>query len=258
MKRSGAATSRATQPSWCGLPGSSRSLSSRSAWRRCSASWPLHGNRRNGARWAIALALGLRQGEALALRWDDIDLKAKTLRVRATRLRPVYEHGCDGTCGKTAGYCPDRRQRNGPREPPSRRLATGSSACPTNSLRSSRRTVAEPDRRTYPAGSLWEEGGWVFATRLGRPIIPNTDYLEWEALLQRAGVRHARLHDARHTAATVLLVLGVPERTVMSIMGWSSTSMAARYQHVTDPIRREVANRVGGLLFGESGLTNQV
>jgi hypothetical protein len=49
-------------------------------------------------------------------------------------------------------------------------------------------------------------------------------------------------------------VLGVPERTVMSIMGWSSTSMAARYQHVTDPIRREVADRVGSLLFGKTGL----
>jgi integrase len=47
----------------------------------------------------------------------------------------------------------------------------------------------------------------------------------------------------------VLLVLGVPERTVMSIMGWSSTAMAARYQHVTDPIRREVAGRVGRLLW---------
>jgi integrase len=97
------------------------------------------------------------------------------------------------------------------------------------------------------------EGGWLFATRLGRPINPNSDYREWKAPLVRAGVRHARLHDARHTAATVLLVLGVPERTVMSIMGWSSTSMAARYQHVTQPIRREVANRVGGLLFGEAG-----
>ena len=95
------------------------------------------------------------------------------------------------------------------------------------------------------------DGGWVFATHTGQPLNPNTDYHAWRALLERAGVRHARLHDARHTAATVLLVLGVPERTVMSIMGWSSTSMAARYQHVTDPIRREVANRVGGLLFGD-------
>lgn len=68
---------------------------------------------RNGARWAIAPALGLRlrQGEALALRWDDIDVAAKTLRVRAARLRPVYEH--DGGCGKTAGLCPQRCQRNG-------------------------------------------------------------------------------------------------------------------------------------------------
>ena len=59
-----------------------------------------------------------------------------------------------------------------------------------------------------------------------------------------------RLHDARHTAATVLLVLGVPERMV-SVMGWSSTAMAARYQHVTDPIRRDVADRIGGLLWAE-------
>lgn len=69
-----------------------------------------------------------------------------------------------------------------------------------------------------------------------------------EGLLQKAGVRDVRLHDARHTAATVLLVLGVPERTVMGIMGWSSTAMAARYQHVTDAIRATVANQVGGLL----------
>jgi integrase len=64
-------------------------------------------------------------------------------------------------------------------------------------------------------------------------------------------VPDGRLHDARHTAATVLLVLGVPERTVMSVMGWSSTTMAARYQHVTDPIRRDVADRIGGLLWAE-------
>ncbi|GAA3542438.1 hypothetical protein GCM10022419_023240 [Nonomuraea rosea] len=46
---------------------------------------------------------------------------------------------------------------------------------------------------------------------------------------------------ARHTAATVLLIIGVPERTVMAIMGWSGSGMAARYQHVTDGIRQTVA-----------------
>ena len=58
-----------------------------------------------------------------------------------------------------------------------------------------------------------------------------------------------RLHDARHTAATVLLLLAVTERTVMSVMGWSSTAMAARYQHVVAAVRRDVATQVGGLLW---------
>jgi integrase len=56
-----------------------------------------------------------------------------------------------------------------------------------------------------------------------------------QALLQAAKVPDGRLHDARHTAATVLLVRGVPERTVMSVIGWSSTAMAARYQHCDQP-----------------------
>ena len=103
------------------------------------------------------------------------------------------------------------------------------------------------------AGELWHEGGWVFASATGQPVHPSTDYHQWKALLRKAGVRAGRLHDARHSAATALLVLGVPERTVMSIMGWSSTSMAARYQHVTDPIRRTVADRLDGLLWDDQG-----
>jgi integrase len=109
----------------------------------------------------------------------------------------------------------------------------------------------EQDRERVAAGQLWREGNWVFSSPLGEPVNPNSDYRAWKALLKAAGVRDARLHDARHTAATVLLVLGVPERTVMSVMGWSSTTMAARYQHVTDPIRRDVARRVGGLIWSD-------
>ncbi len=62
--------------------------------------------RRNSARWALALALGLRQGEALGLTWDDVDLDKGTIRVRRSRLRPRYAHGCGGTCGKTARPLP--------------------------------------------------------------------------------------------------------------------------------------------------------
>jgi integrase len=65
-----------------------------------------------------------------------------------------------------------------------------------------------------------------------------------------AGLRDGRLHDSRHTAAALLLILGVPERAVMGVMGWSTTAMAAHYQHVTGSIRDDVAERVGGLIWG--------
>ena len=52
-----------------------------------------------------------------------------------------------------------------------------------------------------------------------------------------------------HTAATMLLVLNVPSRTVMDLMGWSQLSMTQRYQHVPDELRRDVADKLGRLLW---------
>ena len=78
------------------------------------------------------------------------------------------------------------------------------------------------------ARQLWRESGRVFTSATGGATQSQLRLARWKALLKAAGVRDARLHDARHTAATVLLVLRVPERTVMGIMGWSSTAMAAR------------------------------
>ena len=73
---------------------------------------------------------------------------------------------------------------------------------------------------------------------------PRRDQYEWKALLRKAGVREARLHDARHTAATTLLLLGVPERAVMDVMGWSNSAMVKRYAHVTARLRRDIADRL--------------
>ncbi|WP_198144324.1 hypothetical protein [Frankia sp. EUN1f] len=60
-------------------------------------------------------------------------------------------------------------------------------------------------------------------------------------MLRSVGLRDARLHDARHIAATRLLLLGVPDRIVMGIMGWSS-DMRRRCQHMTDPMLRDTAD----------------
>jgi hypothetical protein len=86
-----------------------------------------------------------------------------------------------------------------------------------------------------------------------QPLNPSTDYHEWKRLLKDGGLREARLHDARHTAATVLLALRQPTPTVVSLMGWSSGSMAARYQHVTDAMRNEAASQVGELIWQAPG-----
>ncbi len=64
-------------------------------------------------------------------------------------------------------------------------------------------------------------------------------------------MRNARLHDARHTAATVLLLLGVPERAVMNFMGWSNSAMAKQYQHVTAVLRGNIATRLNGFLWND-------
>jgi hypothetical protein len=64
------------------------------------------------------------------------------------------------------------------------------------------------------AGELWEDWDLVFAQPNGRPIQPRHDWEAWKALLASAGVRDARLHDARHTAATLLLEQGVDIRVV--------------------------------------------
>jgi integrase len=111
----------------------------------------------------------------------------------------------------------------------------------------------ERDRERIAACQLRSEGGWVFTTPTGQPINPNADYHHWKQLFRDAGVRD--LHDARHTAATVLLILGVPERAVMGIMGWSSTAMAAWYQHITDRFGLTSHDGLDGLIWdgGDAG-----
>jgi integrase len=66
--------------------------------------------------------------------------------------------------------------------------------------------------RAFGRDTEWHDHGLVFAQENGRPIDPSADYAAWGRLLVAAGVRPARLHDARHTGATVMRTLGVPDR----------------------------------------------
>lgn len=209
---------------------------------------------RNGARFVIALTLGLRKGEALGLKWRDIDFEQRTLTVRRTVQRLKWKHGCEeaNPCGRShGGYCPQRR--GGGMVVAEVKSAAGkrSIGLPAQllSVLAEHRERQDEERRN--AGNLWHDEDWVFPNHVGKPTHIRIDHDTWKSLLRRAGVRDARLHDARHTAATMLLALGVQQRAVMDVMGWSETSMTKRYQHVDGEIRATIADQVGAHVWGE-------
>jgi integrase len=238
-------------------------------------------DRRNGVRFVLALAIGTRQGETIGLKWARLNKPAKMLTIARQLQRRTWEHGCADphACGEKyhrAKPCKETcaRHKRRPCPPPCPPdCASHARWCPQREggglvdaevkSRAGRRGIVLPDqlyslveqhrdaqdKEREHAGTVWEEGGWMFTQPNGRPIDPGQDAKDWKQLLADAGVRPARLHDARHTAATVLLLLGIPERAVMEFMGWSNSAMAKRYQHVTAVLRRDIAQQLNGFLW---------
>jgi len=134
---------------------------------------------------------------------------------------------------------PEAEARARPSGRRSRPAARGGRCLDDVKSRAGRRTIALPprlvalltehqtaqQRERDLAGDQWEDHGFVFTRPTGRPLDSRVDNREWAELLKEADVREARLHDARHTAATVLLVLGINQRAVMGLMGWSNNAM---------------------------------
>lgn len=184
------------------------------------------------ARWMLAVMLGLRQGEALGLAWDDVDLHNATIRIRQALQ---YRAG-------------DGLHLVRPKTPRSRRTVPLASIV-TEAL-ARRRKEQDGDRAA--AGEFWEEWGLVFTTKIGTPFAPRNDYRKFVAILQTAGLRRIRLHDLRHTAASLMLSQGVPARVVMEMLGHSQISITLNtYSHVAPELSRTAADRVQQLFTGE-------
>jgi integrase len=97
----------------------------------------------------------------------------------------------------------------------------------------------------------WEDHDLVFTQPNGRPLDRKADWRAWHALLKAAGVRSVGLHDARHTAATILLVLGVDIRVVAELLGHADTRTTREiYQHVLPALAQDAADRMGTALWG--------
>lgn len=185
---------------------------------------------RNGARWSVALAVGLRQSEALGLQWSDLNLTTGSLSVK---------RGLHRVKGKGLVYEEPKADR-------SRR--TVALPLPLVEILEAHRRAQDEER--LHAGSLWHETDLVFAQPNGKPIDKKADWTAWKALLAQAGIRYIRPHDARHTAATLLLSVGVHPRVVMELLGHSQMRTTTdTYSHVLPALAREAADALGKALW---------
>lgn len=183
------------------------------------------------ALYKVALALGLRQGEALGLQWSDVDGEAGLLHVRHALQR----------IGGQPMLVP-------PKTASSRRLVP----LPTSLVRAleehRRRQVRERDAAAAGWDSSWN---LVFAGRLGEPLAPKAVRLHFYQLLARAGLPRIRFHDLRHACATLLLAQGVAPRVVMQILGHSDiTTTMNVYTHVLPELKLEAAARMDEFMTG--------
>ncbi|MFE3696906.1 tyrosine-type recombinase/integrase [Nocardia tengchongensis] len=178
------------------------------------------------ALWSVALAIGLRRGEALGLRWTDVDLANGTVDIAKALYRiggTLELHEVKTESSETSVPLPDELVRI---------------------LRQHRRDQLRDDT-VQRANTL----GLVFTSSAGTPIEPRNLNRTFEALVRRAGVRLIRLHDLRHSCATLLFAQGVEAATVQRILRHSSISVTTgTYLKVIDAVQRDAVAGMDRLL----------
>lgn len=180
---------------------------------------------RLSALYVLALATGLRRGELLGLRWQDLDLDGAELHVRQAVRR------VDGELSFT-----EPKTRKSRRTIPLPGLVV-------TALRDHRRRQAS---ERLSAGPEWRDTGLVFTTAYGTPIEPRNLNRHWYATRNRAGLPGVRLHDLRHTCVTLLLDAGVPPHIVQAIAGHSGIQVTMTiYAHAAQEEQRKALRELG-------------
>jgi integrase len=177
---------------------------------------------------ALIAATGLRKGEALALRWDRVDLDGGALKVAATI----------GRVGKRLVITEPKTER-------SRR------AVPLNpavvALLRRHKTAQKEDR--LRAGSEWVDSGLVFTNEFGGPVEPRNLLRVIEVAAKAAGVEGIGVHTLRHSAAVAWLDAGVHIKAVADLLGHSSIAITGDvYGHTSEATARAAVDSLAGQL----------
>lgn len=175
-------------------------------------------------RWTMALFYGLRQGEALGLRWRDIDFNAKTVQI-SKQMQTIR----------------GKRELVGLKTKSSRRALRLSE----ETITLLKRQKVELTQRKLAMGSNWKELDLVFPNAEGNPMQSRWDNTLWKRTLVKAKVSHRRLHDARHTAATMLYNDDTDIEVIRRFLGHSSVELTSRtYVHNSDKPFLAVAGKI--------------
>lgn len=184
------------------------------------------------AMWVLFFTTGLRRGEVAALRWEDVDLERASMavvrnRVSAGRGRAVSVH--------------QSKTRRGRRN-------VALDATSVEVLRS-HHTAQLAERLRL--GSAWSDSGYAFCGVDGAPLHPDTITATSQAIIRDLDVPRIRLHDLRHTSATLALEAGIHRKVVSERLGHATVGITLDlYSHVLDGMHAEAAEQIGGVIFG--------
>lgn len=184
--------------------------------------------------WVLLATTGLRVGEALGLKWADLDFAANKVKIQRALQSPRAEHGFLLVEPKT-----ERSRRT-----------VVAAASTMAALKEHRRRQLE---ERLVAGPLWEDMDLVFATPTGGPLnATSTVTKAFQRALIRAELPRIRLHDLRHTAATLLLAEGENPKVVQEILGHGTIVLTLdTYSHVTPMMHDQAAEKME-TLFGNA------
>ena len=197
------------------------------------------------ALYVTTLSLGLRRGEVLALKWDDLDLANRSVRIhrslKRVRNRPLPD-----------GSYPDGNATRLVEGSPKTEGSSRTQPLPDRVIEVLRRHAVR-QKEEHLAATNWQDTGFVFTTPIGTPIDPDNVSKLFSAACERAGLGHRNVHQLRHSAASILLAQGVPLHEVSRFLGHSTLSVTMDvYGHLAEEGLRGAAKAMGDALWGES------
>ncbi|MFC4054657.1 tyrosine-type recombinase/integrase [Actinomadura syzygii] len=195
------------------------------------------------AYWLVLLALGLRRGEGLGIRWEDVDLDAGTVHLRLSVQRMRGE--VDEETGRRKGKLVAKGLKT--------QASKATMKLPAFAVAALREHGARQDDER-DAARLWADEGLVFTTTIGTALEPRNVNRMWEDICAAAGVVRCRIHDLRHACGSFLFADGVDLKVIQGVLRHTRLSTTSEiYVHLLEEVKDGAADAMDGMLVDLTG-----